>query len=967
MKTKDKDRTKYAEERRILKKAMLEKKLVVFVGAGASIDAGMPSWRDAVLNIASKLGIPDDGNVDYMKIPQFYYNARGNKEYVELMKEIFKYNEDLLVCDVHRNIIKLNTHTIITTNYDCLIEKAAEENSEFIQVISQDQDLPYRTVEKEIIKIHGDFEKGNFVLKEDDYLHYSRNFKLIEAYIKSLIATNVVLFVGYSFSDPDVKQIFSWVKDILEEDFQRAYMLEVRRNFDSHEHEYYKNLGINIIYASEMHNDFDKNRASEYTNQFLEYILEEDRNENKIDDLYVRSQMYASLNYVCKNYLDRIFNKYRIVIDDDELHAIETENKEINELLSEIFEKRENKIESKADFIKSVVLKSQIKTVGIYKKKAEGGIWKKKISVEAEQISKIINPIEEFNFEKLKSIRDENETYLTDMTPELYLEQAYISYTLFEYTKAYRYLRICSQLFYKKKQFVWYFISEVNRKNLGKIIQGDIWGNYNVSEKEKIKNEVDALDIEIVYSKIPTEEIGDKDFLRDLYTFRTYYRLFQDAYLTSKKTDEEAKTKYSVYSGIPSYAKLRAQIKDCYCYDLYNYIMIDRYREDIEIYRLFAKTIIKSACSADLTVEGMQKHKMFNSGNIYAETLEKFDVYIIIRYMKCDELKSLLKENCNQYINISDEARTYLQNIVSNISQIDTFKAQYFVTYLTLAGYIKLDKILVNETLKNLNQKFNEYFVRTKYNEIRRFLWWADKQKAYEYDMHNCFMAELIEKLLDAISKSDKDYYYLELLLECLAIYKGMGVHYESERLNLLVASDKYNVLARIYPFVNEKVQGCIKETFNNWKWEGDYNQFKVYESLVINNIFDSKENVEKDILSKLEIIKPNSNGIKSDTYVQIIDILTNLWLNDKIVMKEEVFDKIVKSGVAVCVWLIDVDNYDYETFNLSWLSLCTHKLLETIISTSNAREGIAKKVKEAYVNNNIDRDILKIYFEYFV
>ena len=40
--------------------------------------------------------------------------------------------------------------------------------------------------EKEIIKMHGDFEHDNFVLKEDDYLSYSENFKLIETYIKSL-------------------------------------------------------------------------------------------------------------------------------------------------------------------------------------------------------------------------------------------------------------------------------------------------------------------------------------------------------------------------------------------------------------------------------------------------------------------------------------------------------------------------------------------------------------------------------------------------------------------------------------------------------------------------------------------------------------------------------------------------------------------------------------------------------------
>lgn len=58
----------YAEEIRLLREAMLNKKLVVFVGAGISIDSGMPSWSEAITDIAKKLGISED-DLDYMKIP----------------------------------------------------------------------------------------------------------------------------------------------------------------------------------------------------------------------------------------------------------------------------------------------------------------------------------------------------------------------------------------------------------------------------------------------------------------------------------------------------------------------------------------------------------------------------------------------------------------------------------------------------------------------------------------------------------------------------------------------------------------------------------------------------------------------------------------------------------------------------------------------------------------------------------
>ena len=99
---------------------------------------------------------------------------------------VFHYKKHLEPSAIHDLIIQFGTQTIVTTNYDHLIELSAERNSEMIKVISKDSDLPYRKSERELIKIHGDFENDNFVLKEDDYLNYSRKFKLIENYITDI-------------------------------------------------------------------------------------------------------------------------------------------------------------------------------------------------------------------------------------------------------------------------------------------------------------------------------------------------------------------------------------------------------------------------------------------------------------------------------------------------------------------------------------------------------------------------------------------------------------------------------------------------------------------------------------------------------------------------------------------------------------------------------------------------------------
>ena len=115
-----------------------------------------------------------------------------------------------------------------------------------------------------LIKMHGDFNNKNKVFKEDDYLSYSQNFKLIETYIKSLFSTHTIMFVGYSLSDPDVQYIFQWVKDILGEDLPRPYFLKIDgEEFDINEYQYYKNKGINILYYSQLDTELRMRLESE--------------------------------------------------------------------------------------------------------------------------------------------------------------------------------------------------------------------------------------------------------------------------------------------------------------------------------------------------------------------------------------------------------------------------------------------------------------------------------------------------------------------------------------------------------------------------------------------------------------------------------------------------------------------------------------------------------------------------------
>ena len=58
-----------------IQKAIREKTLVVFVGAGVSANSNVPTWGDLITKISKELNIQREiQQNDYLKIAQYYYN-----------------------------------------------------------------------------------------------------------------------------------------------------------------------------------------------------------------------------------------------------------------------------------------------------------------------------------------------------------------------------------------------------------------------------------------------------------------------------------------------------------------------------------------------------------------------------------------------------------------------------------------------------------------------------------------------------------------------------------------------------------------------------------------------------------------------------------------------------------------------------------------------------------------------------
>lgn len=752
----------YNETRRIIRNAKDHNRLVLFVGAGASMDSGMPSWSQAIEQIASRLPLSDnDKQYDPLKIPQYYFNFRGKKEYIQLMREVFLYGIPLKTTPLHKKLIDCQAETIITTNYDHLIEQAAEESNEVRYVISKDSDLPYKNSSRELIKMHGDFENDNFVLKEDDYLQYSLNFRLIETYIKSLVGSKVVLFVGYSLNDPDTKQIFTWVKDVLKDDFQRAYLVLSKVKKNEIERAYFRNLGINLIYTSELVDEWDSKTHTKQLVEFFDYILENEE-ETMLDRLYRELKPLQDLNYVYGKYVKNALWKVGIICGGNDIdlsssiYLEKDKNEDFKHLLWTYLEKEEVPEDCSIDtsdwnklkVIKNVLCKSCITS-------AKREIDRKYHRVDLCDHSE--NAIEElmfsFDYQKLDEMKNNNIMQLGTDSPDLYMQQAYICAVLNDYYYAYRCLSTASRIYYKNKQYTWYFIAEFNRKYVGKVCL-HTWMSplRSEEEREQLELEVKAIDLDQTLVTIPDLGHNHNEFLAELSDFRITYNLFYDMFSDALKANEEARTAYSFFAGTAAYEKMQSSAQDYNNYETCNFLILDRYNEIRSIFLLYLRSIFASVMAEDLS-DPLSDKDVFSAGNIKQDKLTSFEVYVILRYLSQSDLKKLMKEHDIKFLPCNEQAFEYIEKIADSMIcakkyiKRTAFSQDLFWVYLELLSHVKVSEDLAAKVLEHLSDSWQETESMSNRESINHFL----VNLCDDHHYHNKKISAFAEKMLEHI------------------------------------------------------------------------------------------------------------------------------------------------------------------------------------------------------------------------
>ena len=210
----------------------------MFIGAGFSMNAGYVDWKSLLSGIAEDLGLDIEKETDLVSLAQYNYNENGQNRGVinHALFEEFTKEKDL--DENHRILARLPISTFRTTNYDSLIEEALRDARKTVDVKHCNSQLSLTVPHRDAIvyKMHGDKSNPNeAILIKDDYEQYYQKHAQFITSLSGDLISKTFLFIGFSFSDPNLDYILSRIRIDYKENNRQHYA--IMRNVSKNDYE----------------------------------------------------------------------------------------------------------------------------------------------------------------------------------------------------------------------------------------------------------------------------------------------------------------------------------------------------------------------------------------------------------------------------------------------------------------------------------------------------------------------------------------------------------------------------------------------------------------------------------------------------------------------------------------------------------------------------------------------------------
>jgi hypothetical protein len=205
-------------------------RLLPFIGAGISAsvewndgtnDRRGPSWEQLVNRAALELGFQDARLIrargtDLQILEYFKLKFSGHSRLTNwLLLNMNPPDEAILKSPIHTEISKMMLCKIIyTTNFDNFLERSFALHNRDCSPVVVEEDIGTKHGSTEIVKFHGDWNHPNrLVLTESDYQRRMEFKDSMDLRLWSDLLNRSVLFLGYSFRDPNVQYLFWQVRE----------------------------------------------------------------------------------------------------------------------------------------------------------------------------------------------------------------------------------------------------------------------------------------------------------------------------------------------------------------------------------------------------------------------------------------------------------------------------------------------------------------------------------------------------------------------------------------------------------------------------------------------------------------------------------------------------------------------------------------------------------------------------------
>jgi NAD-dependent SIR2 family protein deacetylase len=212
-----------------LRRLYRDGRVLPFIGAGVSMsvtwNAGGQerrglSWSELVDEAIRQLG-SDEPNIlrfrgtDLQILEYFRLKKNGFAPLTNwLYSKMEPPDDDLKRSQIHAALSNLEKCSLFyTTNFDDFLERSLRLHGRAVHVTTSEADMGYDE-QTQVIKFHGDLNSPHeMVLSESHYEQRMRLESAMDLKLRSDILGRTILFIGYSFRDPNIAYLFRTVNE----------------------------------------------------------------------------------------------------------------------------------------------------------------------------------------------------------------------------------------------------------------------------------------------------------------------------------------------------------------------------------------------------------------------------------------------------------------------------------------------------------------------------------------------------------------------------------------------------------------------------------------------------------------------------------------------------------------------------------------------------------------------------------